>query len=51
MKQLAAELSKRHRGNDFSLSRVPVEEKANRADRNLALIVRRPHHHTEGSTR
>jgi hypothetical protein len=51
MKQLTAELSKRHRGNDFSLSRAPVEEKANRADRNLALIIRRRHHHAEGSIR
>jgi len=51
MKQLTAELSKRHRGNDFSLSRAPVEEKAYQANRNLALIIRIPHHHTEGSTR
>jgi hypothetical protein len=51
MKQLAAERSKRHRGYDFSLSGAPVEDKANRADRNLALIIRRRHHHTEGSTR
>jgi hypothetical protein len=39
------------RGNDLSLPGAPVEEKANQADRNLALSIRRRQHHAEGPSR
>jgi hypothetical protein len=51
MKQLATERSNRNWGNDLSLPGASLEEKGNRADRNLTLINGRRHHRAEGSTR
>jgi hypothetical protein len=40
-----------HRGTDLCLLGAAVEEKSNRADRNLALIICRHQYRMEGQTR